>query len=255
MTKTYAMTGGASGIGAALKESLQARGDRVIVVDLKNADIIADLSTVEGRQHAIAGITELATDGLDGFVACAGLPPVAEPLSLITQVNYFAAVATIEGVVDLVAKKNGAIVSVCSNSAPLPGLNEEHIELLLAGKEAEACALIETLDGHNAYAGSKNALTKWTRRNAAEMMRKGVRLNGIAPGMTRTPLTDKVFADETLGDATREFSKCISYGDLATPDMIADAMLFLLDPAARYVSGSILFVDGGQDALLRPDQF
>jgi NAD(P)-dependent dehydrogenase (short-subunit alcohol dehydrogenase family) len=251
----YAMTGGATGIGAALKDKLRARGDTVIVVDIQAADIVADLSTVEGRQSAVAGIAELAPDGLDGFVACAGLPPVAKPYALIDKVNYFGAVATIEGVRQLVAKKRGAIIAVSSNSAPLPGLHQGHIESLLGGDEAEACALVDTLDGHNAYAGSKNALAKWVRRNAPAYMGDGVRLNAVAPGMTRTPLTDKVFEDKILGAAMQEFSKTIPYGDMATPDMIADAMMFLLDDAARFVSGVVLFVDGGQDALLRPDGF
>ncbi len=255
MSKVFAMTGGATGIGAALKETLRARGDQVIVVDLKDADIDADLSTEEGRTKAISGIKQLAPQGLDGFVACAGLPPVAQPLSLITRVNYFGATVLIEALVDLVAMKKGAIVVVSSNSTTLPGLNEEHIETLLSGDEDKACALVETLDGHNAYAGSKNALTRWMRRNAPTFMEKGARMNAVAPGMTITPMTNRVLADENYGPAMRDFSKTIPYGEMASPDMIADSMLFLLDPASRFVCGSVLFVDGGQDALLRADAF
>ena len=251
----YAMTGGATGIGASLVEKLRQRGDTVIVVDIVDADIIADLSTAEGRQAALDGVAQRAPDGLDGFVACAGLPPVAQPPSRVDKVTYFGAVASIEGVRERVAKKRGAIVAVSSSSASLPGLHQQHIDSLLSGDEARACALVDTLDGHNAYAGSKNALARWVRRNAPAYMADGVRLNAIAPGMTRTPLTDQVFEDKVFGQAMRDFSQTIPYGDLATPDMIADGILFLLDDAARYVSGVVLFVDGGQDALLRPDQF
>jgi NAD(P)-dependent dehydrogenase (short-subunit alcohol dehydrogenase family) len=255
MAKVFAMTGGATGIGASLKGKLRDRGDTVIVVDLRDADIEADLSTAEGRNNAIAAIKNLAPEGLDGFIACAGLPPVAKPLSLISRVNYFGATVLIEGLADLVALKKGAIVAVGSNSASMPGLNEEHVELLLSGDEEGACALIDTLDGHNAYAGSKNALSRWVRRSCPDLMRRGVRMNVVAPGMTVTPLTDKVFDDADFGGAMTEFQKSIPYGEMASPDMIADAMLFLLDPASRYISGSVLFVDGGHDALLRPDQF
>jgi len=255
MEKLFAMTGGATGIGASLKQKLRDRGDTVIVVDLRDADINADLSTQEGRSSAIEGIKKLAPAGLDGFIACAGLPPVAKPLSLIPRVNFFGATVLIEGLADLVAVKKGAIVAVGSNSAAMPGLNEEHIQLLLSGDEEGACALIETLDGHNAYAGSKNALSRWVRRSCPGLMHKGVRMNVVAPGMTETPLTDKVFDDADFGEAMTEFKKSIPYGDMASPDMIADAMVFLLDPASRYICGSVLFVDGGHDALLRPDQF
>jgi NAD(P)-dependent dehydrogenase (short-subunit alcohol dehydrogenase family) len=105
--RTYAMTGGATGIGAELKQQLRAAGHKVISVDIKEGDIIADLSTVEGRKAAVEGIHSLAPDGLDGFIPCAGLPPVAKPLSLIAQVNYFAVVATVEGLRGLLQKKKG----------------------------------------------------------------------------------------------------------------------------------------------------
>lgn len=255
MGKLYAMTGGATGIGASLKGKLRDRGDTVIVVDLSDADINADLSTAQGRQSAIEGVRKMAPDGLDGFIACAGLPPVAKPFSLITKVNYFGATVLIEGLSDLVVMKKGAIVVVGSNSASLPGLDEDHIQALLSGDEEKSSALVDALDGHNAYAGSKNALIRWVRRNCPALMGEGVRMNVVAPGMTGTPLTDKVFEDDDYGAAMMEFKKSIPYGDMATPDMIADTMLFLLDPASRYVCGAVLFVDGGHDALLRADQF
>lgn len=54
--RTYAITGGATGIGAELKRQLVAAGHRVISVDIKEGDVIADLSTLEGRQAAIDGV-------------------------------------------------------------------------------------------------------------------------------------------------------------------------------------------------------
>ena len=68
--RTYAMTGGATGIGAELRQQLQAAGHKVISVDIKKGDIIADLSTAEGREVAIDGVQRLAPEGLDGFIPC-----------------------------------------------------------------------------------------------------------------------------------------------------------------------------------------
>ena len=56
----YAMTGGATGIGAAIKQQLREQGHQVIVVDIHDADIVADLSTIEGREQAVAGIRAAA---------------------------------------------------------------------------------------------------------------------------------------------------------------------------------------------------
>ena len=253
--KTYAITGGATGIGAAVKEQLIARGDTVIVIDIKEADIQADLSQSSGRQQAIAALIDQSPDGLDGFIACAGVGPHITPFSLISRINFFGSTELIIGCQDLLKKKQGSVVVVSSNSASLPGLNEEHLAALLAGDEDKACAIVDKLDGHNGYAGSKNALAIWMRKQAPAMMEQGVRINAVAPGMTVTPLTDQVFADAIYGQAMQDFSQMIPAGKMATPSMIADSIIFLLDPASSYVCGSVLFVDGGQDALLRADSF
>lgn len=251
----YAMTGGATGIGAELKRQLRQQGHQVISVDIKEGDIIADLSTGEGRQAAVDGIRELAPHGLDGFIPCAGLPPVAKPLSLIAQVNYFAVVATVEGLRDLIAKKRGSVLLVASNSAPMIGTDDPFVQACLEGDEAAACAEIETRDGHTAYAGSKRAITIWMRRNVVEYAGGGVRMNAVAPGITMTPLTEQVYADEELGQAMKQFGEMVPWGGTAQPEQIANVMRFMLSEEADFVCGSIFFVDGGSDAMLRSDDF
>lgn len=251
----YAMTGGATGIGAELKHQLLSAGHEVISVDIKEGDVIADLSTPEGRKTAIDGVRARAPEGLDGFIPCAGLPPVAKPLSLIAQVNYFAVVATVEGLKDLVAKKRGSVLLVASNSAPMIRKDDEFVQACLAGDEAAACAHIETRDGHTAYAGSKRAITAWMRRNVVAYAQEGLRINAVAPGITQTPLSDLVMADEELGQAMQEFGKMVPWGGTAQPAQIANVMRFMLSADADFVCGSIFFVDGGSDAMLRSDDF
>jgi NAD(P)-dependent dehydrogenase (short-subunit alcohol dehydrogenase family) len=253
--RTYAMTGGATGIGAELKRQLLAEGHRVISVDIKEGDIIADLSTAEGRQSAIDGVRELAPDGLDGFIPCAGLPPVAKPLSLIARVNYFAVIATVEGLRDLLEKKKGSVLFVSSNSAPMISTDDTFIQGCLAGEEDAACTEIDGRDGHTAYAGSKRAVTIWMRRNVVEYAAAGVRLNAVAPGITMTPLTDRVFADKELGQAMKQFGDMVPVGNTAQPADIANVMRYMLSDEASYVCGSVFFVDGGSDAMLRSDDF
>jgi NAD(P)-dependent dehydrogenase (short-subunit alcohol dehydrogenase family) len=251
----YAMTGGATGIGAELKCQLIAAGNEVISVDIQAGDIVADLSTGEGRQAAIEGIRARAQEGLDGFIPCAGLPPVAKPLSLIAQVNYFAVVATVEGLRDLLAKKRGSVLFVASNSAPMIATDDAFVQACLAGDEAAACSGIEVRDGHTAYAGTKRALTIWMRRNVVEYAAGGVRLNAVAPGITMTPLTERVMADEELGDVMRQFGESVPWGGTAQPAQIANVMRFMLSEEADFVCGSIFFVDGGSDAMMRTDDF
>lgn len=250
----YAMTGGATGIGGELRSQLTERGHEVISVDIKEGDIIADLSTREGRQAAIAGIRERAPDGLDGFIPCAGLPPVA-PLDLIAKVNYFAATETVAGLKDLIGKKRGSVLLVASNSAPMVSADDPFVQACLSGDEDAAVEHVLTRDGHTAYAGSKRAATMWLRRNVVEYAAAGVRMNAVAPGITMTPLTDQVLADEELGKAIRQFGDMVPWGGTAQPDQIANVMRFMLDPEADFVCGAVFFVDGGSDAMLRSDNF
>jgi len=253
--RTYAMTGGATGIGAELKRQLRQAGHRVISVDIVEGDIVADLSTAAGRQSAIEGVRELAPDGLDGFIPCAGLPPVAKPLSAIARVNYFAVVATVEGLRDLLAKRKGMVLFVSSNSAPMVATGDSYVQACLAGDEEAACTEIDTRDGHTAYAGSKRAVTLWMRRHVVEYAADGIRLNAVAPGITMTPLTDRVFQDEAFGQAMKEFGDSVPVGSPAQPVHIANVMRFMLSDEASYLCGSVFFVDGGSDAMLRPDDF
>lgn len=251
----YALTGGATGIGAELKRQLLDAGHEVITVDIKAGDIVADLSNPAGRQAAIDGVRERASDGLDGFIPCAGLSPAVKPFSLITRVNYFGVVATVEGLKDLVAKKNGSILLVSSNSAPMSQTGDDYVQKCLAGDEEGACAAVEERDGQTAYGGSKRAIAIWMRRNIVAYAKAGVRMNAVAPGITQTPMTDEVLADEVYGDAIRQFGDMVPLGRNGQPADIANVMRFLLSDEASFVCGAVFFVDGGSDAMLRAEDF
>jgi NAD(P)-dependent dehydrogenase (short-subunit alcohol dehydrogenase family) len=252
---TYAITGGATGIGAALKGQLRKQGEKVIVVDIQKADIHADLSTEEGRQAAVAGIQTAAPEGLDGFIPCAGLGAHVSPSSLVVKVNYFGATAVTEGVKDLVAKKRGTIVIISSNSAPMPTNNQELVEAMLSGDESQAIEIADQFDGSTAYISSKRAITQWMRRNSLVYVKQGVRMNAVAPGITETPLTDAAFEAASVAQAMKDFAESVPIGYIGKPAQIARAICFLLSPEADFVCGSVLFVDGGHDAMLRPDDF
>ena len=252
----YAMTGGATGIGNAIKQQLLSQGNQIIVVDIKDADIIADLSTLEGRQTAVDGIAAAAPDGLDGFIPCAGVGPHISPPSMVARINFFGALAVTEGVKSLVAKKQGAIVMISSNSATM-GYEQEVVDLMLAGNEAGASAKLDEIgNGQLAYGGGKYALSIWLRSASKVYAENGIRLNAVAPGFTQTPLTDAGRSDPEFAEVLEEFIKSIPIGRPGLPEDIAEATCFLLDPKkAGFISGTILFVDGGHDAMLRPNSF
>jgi NAD(P)-dependent dehydrogenase (short-subunit alcohol dehydrogenase family) len=252
--KTYALTGGTSGIGAAIKETLENQGHKVINIDIKNADIEADLSTRDGRSRAIAAVMDAVGDALDGFIACAGVGAHIDNLALIPSVNFFGAVRILEGLRDVLAKNSGAVVLISSNSAPM-ATDADYVDALLAGDESKAREHTSQMTGQPAYSGSKQALTRWMRRNNGLYAGQGIRMNAVGPGYTRTAMSIAVEDDPQYGAAIREFVNTIPIKRAGQPDDIAQAVSFLLSDAASFVSGSMLFVDGGHDALFRPDDF
>jgi len=252
--KTYALTGGASGIGAAIKEQLVEEGHKVISIDIRDADVEADLSSPEGRSGAVASVLAAAADGLDGFVACAGVGSHIENLGLIPSVNFFGAVDLLEGLRESLIKKGGSVVLISSNSAPAE-TDQNYIDALLAGDEAKAKTCTESMEGQPAYSGSKQALTRWMRRNNAEYAGQGIRMNAIGPGYTRTAMSAAVEDDPLYGPAIKEFVATIPIKRPGQPEDMAKAVSFLLGENASFISGSMLFVDGGHDAMYRPDSF
>lgn len=253
MSRTIVITGATTGIGAALRKLLQSQGDRVINVDIRDADIVADLTSAEGRQLALAAIKEKCPDGIRGFVPCAGLGPQHPSLSRIVALNFFAVRELTELLLPLLKKAHGHVVLVASNSASLPGINEELVQAMLGNNEKQACELVEKLDGFQAYGGSKNAVVRWMRKLAPVWAKEGVRINAVAPGTTQTPLLQAGLDDPLWGDAIRNFP--VPMGGFADPAQIASALAFFLGEESSFCTGSVLFVDGGTDALMRPDKF
>ena len=92
--RTVVVTGSVAGIGAATRAYLEACGTRVIGVDLRDAEIEADLATATGREAMVSAVRTLAPRGIDGIVANAG---VNREDALTIRVNYFGAVATLGG--------------------------------------------------------------------------------------------------------------------------------------------------------------
>jgi NAD(P)-dependent dehydrogenase (short-subunit alcohol dehydrogenase family) len=250
---TTIVTGAASGLGAAVTERLRARGERVVTVDLRDADVAADLGTVAGRVDAVAGALALVDGPLTGLVPCAGLGPQVTDHALIASVNYFGAVAFLDGCVDVLAVgAPAAVVAISSNSTTIdPTVRADLVMAFTSGDEPGARALASELAGNTVYASSKVAIARAVRSRVADWGARGVRVNAVAPGPFMSPLLQQGLDDPTFGPLIEALP--VPTGAIGTPAEVAAVIDFLLGPEASYVHGSIVFVDGGIDALLRPD--
>lgn len=250
---TACVTGSASGIGAATKALLEAGGHDVIGVDLRDADVAADLSTEGGRASAVAGVLA-ALDGrpLDRLVCCAGLGPTVAS-RLIAAVNCYGVADCLDGLLDAMGGGDApAAVVIASHSATFAAGDDDSLcDALLGDDRDTALALADTLHPAQVYGQSKRAVTRAVRRRAQAWGEAGVRLNAVAPGPVDTPLLAAVEKSE-LGAAAAALP--IPIGRHGSAAEIAAIAGFLLGPDAALIHGAVLFADGGTEAVILPDR-
>jgi len=218
------VTGGASGIGAATCGALAAAGWDPVPADITGGDGVLALDV---RDEAAWDEVVAETAPLAGVVNCAGIRTTAALVDLdVDEFDRIFAVnvrGTFLGVRTAARRwiadgTGGAVVNVTSVNAFL------------------------ALPGQCHYIASKGALTMLTKAAALELAAHGIRVNAVAPGGVRTPMTAERLADPAQ---VARINARIPLGRVAEPAEIADAVVFLLDPRASYVTGTTLVVDGG----------
>ena len=227
------VTGGASGIGHAIVETLVAAGARTVSLDVGHrepgehgAGLRLPLDVREPAAVAAVG-ADLVRRGLepDILVNDAGITRdgVVWKLSddewdAVLDVNLSGAFRMTRLAAPIMRRrKGGAIVNIASING-------------LRGKFGQAN-----------YAASKGGLIAFTRGVARELARERVRVNAIAPGFVETPMT-RTLPEPVLAQARAE----AILGRLGSPSDIANAVLFLVSPLAAHITGQVLVVDGGQ---------
>lgn len=235
--KVVLVTGGASGIGAAVCDAFAGKGARIAVVDLAEdaarakADALDDAKAyacdVSDRESATRAVEAAATDfgRIDVLVNCAGIVDLA-PAEELTEtawrrtidINLTGSFLIAQAVGrHMIRQKSGRIVNMASQ----------------AGRVA--------IDEHVAYCASKFAVIGMTRTMALEWGRHGITANTISPTVVLTELGKKAWAGEK-GEA---MVKQIPTGRFAEPEEIAAAALFLASDMAAMMNGADLVIDGG----------
>lgn len=246
-------------MGLQAAERLRDLGHTVIGVDLKSGEVVADLSTPQGRRAAADGVLAACDGVLDGAVLAAGLGPGpgADRNRLIAEVNFLGVVELLDAVRPALAAADRAkVVVISSNSTTtVPIVPRRTIRALLARDTDKAVRSLRLLGRNGSalmYAASKIAVSRWLRTTAVSTgwAGAGIRLNALAPGAILTPLLEAQLADPREGAAVRRFPVPVGgYGDAGH---LADWICFMLSDSADFLCGSVVFVDGGSDAFFRP---
>ncbi|WP_040545660.1 SDR family NAD(P)-dependent oxidoreductase [Salipiger bermudensis] len=239
--RTALVTGGASGIGAASAALLASKGARVILADLDGDAARAVAAQLGGRGEALDVTDAAAVDALlsvleaeawgpDVLVNSAGMREFADPLEIteadwarVLTVNLSGTFHVAQGVARRLktAGKTGAIVNVASTSG-------------LVASENRA-----------AYVSAKHGVVGLTKQLALDLGPVGIRVNAVAPGVIRTPMTELYFSDPDMIDRLR---RAYPLGRAGAPEEVAEVIAFLASERARYVTGTVVPVDGGYTA-------
>lgn len=243
--KTVIVTGATSGIGQSIATTMHAEGAYVLMTgrDKRRGEALAETLgdrvrfTAEDltRPGAPETLVELAIQcfhRLDVLVNNAALDHTGDlidaPMSEmrnIFEVNVFAAVRMLQASARAMGDNGGSIINVTSRVATV-------------GVPTMAI-----------YSASKGAIRALTRAAAVELAHRKIRVNDVAPGMTKTPLYDAWLA--TQADSARvehDVVAAIPLGRLAEPDDVAAAVTYLASDEARYITGATIPVDGGYTA-------
>ena len=240
--KTAIITGAGSGIGAAAAERFAADGYALVINSRTAADLekvrdgIGNDRTVifEGDvsdEDTVKGLIDCAIDRfgrLDTLVNNAGIA-VPGPIEEVSPedwdkqqaVNGRSMYLTIRAALPHLEKTKGSVV----NTSSVSGLGGDW--------------------GMFAYNASKGMVSNLTRALALDFGRKGVRINAVAPSVTRTEMAQGIMDDDALYE---KFMERVPLGRPAEPRDIADVIAFLASDDARFVTGVVLPVDGGVSA-------
>jgi len=253
MDRTYAVTGSASGIGAATTAQLRARGARVITCDLREADVRGDLATESGRAALVDGVARACGGRLDGIVANAGGGPPETMLSL----NFFGAVATAEGLRPFLETSAAPRAVVISSVASLGPVDPPLVEACLRGDEAAAVAAAQAWLAAGGslvhlYGSAKQALNRWCRRAAIQpgWAGAGIPLNVIAPGVVDTPAAAPILSDPAQREELRRLVPLRAVYP-ARPEQMAALVAWCVSAENALMTGQVLFADGGLECAAR----
>lgn len=240
------VTGGGQGMGRQITKRLLDSGVNVAVLELNGETVERTVDELNaeagGRAQAIAHAGSVASADDVAAAFDAATSAFGTPQMVVNNAGW----ANMSLIVDTPESDWDQVFDVCAKGTFL--CTREAARRLLAEKLPGAVVNISSInyefatDGICHYAAAKAAVSQFTKVAAAELAPSDIRVNAIAPGLTRTPMSEGGFLDGRMGE---EFVAHTPLGRFGEPDDIAQVVMILLSEQAGWVTGVTLAVDGG----------
>ena len=237
------VTGAASGIGRQVAMAFAEEGARVAVADIDQAAVeatAADIRKKGGEAHAFT-LDVVKPDAVRDFIA--GAESVLGRLDVLANC---AGVREISPLLDLSFEDWQRTMGINVTGSFLPSQAFAR-RLIALGKPGRIVNIASTLGlvatpERVAYVTSKHAVVGLTKALAMELAPNNIRVNAVAPGVIRTPMTERYFQDAETSQKIRNIHAMGRWGETQE---VANAMLFLASEASSFTTGAVLTVDGG----------
>jgi meso-butanediol dehydrogenase / (S,S)-butanediol dehydrogenase / diacetyl reductase len=245
--KAVLVTGAGSGIGAACVRRLFNEGATVIAVDVTE-EAVNNIVSEFGESDRIQGVA------LDVRDRNAAIQVVADARKRLGALNGLVNCAGIKGVGSIVdVEPDNLHLVIAVNLEGTINMCQAYVQAVKNDKDARAIVNISSGAGilgvanRLPYVASKFGVSGVTRSMSPELGPFGIRVNAVAPGMTKTPFTEYMLKDPA---AVERVKAAHPIGRMGEPEEIAAVIVFLLTDDASFMTGAIVSVDGGQTACL-----
>ncbi len=243
--KLILVTGASSGIGRATAILCATLGAKVILLGRNKAMLEETLAAMQVNDHALVQFDLLNFDGLaekmqaitstygllTGVAHCAGIH-MTKPLRMLNAGN-----------IDDMVRANVTTGILLAKALRLKSISSRPASIVFLSSVVANVGQAAIVP----YALTKGALVAAVKSLAIELAPEGIMINAVLPGVIDTPMTKKLF--EKMGEAKIQAVKEAHALGLGTPHDVACSIVFLLSPAARWITGSCLTVDGGYTAI------